>query len=278
MTNSTKNSLTVPAEITAVLRSAGERSKELCYRLLCDQLPPENIIIIEEYPFTRALRKSFEIGIELRRSWTLCVDADMLLRQNGVKALLDLAREGDSLTCQVQGNLFDKLLGKPRRAGPRLYRTSLLPRALACIPADGAAQRPETNVRDEMALLGYRSIYKKITIGVHDFEQYYRDLYRKAFLHAHKHDPETHRLEPLWERLADQDIDYQVALHGLHDGREFEGIIPLDVRRFPREFPIQGLKEKGPLILTDEQWDVERLILEYCQTRLSVDPKRAKCN
>lgn len=277
MINSTGSSSTVQIDMTAVIRSAGERTKDLCYRLLCEQLPPENIIVIEEYPFTRALRQCFQVAIAIGRAWTLCVDADTLLRQQAVENLLGSALETDECIFQVQSDVFDKLFTMPKKAGVRLYRTSLLRRATECIPPDGVTQRPETFVRDQMSLLGYPSIYKRVTVGLHDFEQYYRDLYRKAFVHAHKHAHETRYLEPLWESLGPQDPDYQVALRGLRDGRIFNGIIPLDVRRFPRDPYLQGLHEKGPLTSTySAHWNTESVILQYCRMRLSAGPKSAR--
>ena len=278
MTNSTKSSVTVQAEITAVVRSAGERTKELCYRLLCDQLPPENIVVIEEYPFTSALRKSFQMGIELGRPWTLCVDADTLLRRKSVLNLLTWALATEGRIFQVQCDVFDKLFAVPKKAGVRLYRTSLLSRAIIYIPADGVSQRPETIVRDQMTSLGYPSLYKNVTVGLHDFEQYYRDLYRKAFVHAHKHDWETQYIEPLWQKLSDRDPDYKVALSGLRDGRLFKGIVPLDVRFFSRDISslldLQGFQEKDPFASPDDaRWDTDRVILKYGQMRVSIDSK-----
>ena len=166
----------------------------------------------------------------------------------------------------------------PKKAGVRLYRTSLFSNAIECIPADGAYQRPETHVRDQMALLGYPSIYKRVTVGLHDFEQYYRDLYRKAFVHAHKHDRETRYLEPLWQRLSDRDPDYEVALCGIRDGRSFKGIVPLDVRCFPREISsvlhVQGFQEKSPFVPSDAAlWDTDTVILQYGQMRVSNESK-----
>jgi hypothetical protein len=243
--------------------------------LLCEQVPREHVVAIREYPFTRALRRSFELAIELGRPWTLCVDADMLLRVDGVRTLLDCARASADNVFQVQGNLFDKLFGGPRWVSPRLYRTSLLPKALSGIPADGAAPRPEAAVLDYMASLGHPSLHRDVTIGLHDFEQYDRDIYRKAFHHAHKHDHFMPRLEPLWRRLAAHDADYEVALWGLRDGRSFTGIVPLDVRRFPADLGValqaHGWKEKAELSTEGRSSrDVDLWMLDYVRWRASV--------
>jgi hypothetical protein len=268
----TDGSFSAPTDITAVIRSAGERTKELCYQILCAQMPPPNIIIINEQPFTKALQRSFEIGIELGRQWTLCIDADMLLRQNGVKTLLGWAEGANGMTFQVQGNLLDKMLCGPRKAGPRLYRSSLLRPALKCISLDGMSVRPEAFVADQMTSLGYPSIHNNLTIGLHDFEQYYRDVYRKAVLHAHKHSAHLQYAGPLWHCLASRDSDYEVALWGLRDAEQCQGINSLDARYFPANLdPLlitRGWREKHELEHPAmAKWNTDQVMIEYGRMR-----------
>ena len=263
----------VQSDVTVIVRSANERTRDLSHYLLCDQIPKDNIVVISEYPFTRALRSSFKRAIDLMRPWTLCVDADMLLRRNSVQTLLSWASEADSKTFQVQGHLFDKMFCGPRRAGPRLYRTSLLPKALDCLPSDHISVRPEAFVCKQMATLGYLSIHKHLTLGLHDFEQYYRDIYRKAFVYAHKHAVYLHHLEPLWQRLAGEDPDYRVALWGLRDGRLSHGTVSLDARCFPQDLSPQldrhGLREKNELAPQEiATWDVGSVITRCYRARI----------
>ena len=269
----------VRRDIAVIIRSAGERTRDLCHKLLCDQVLRENIVVISEQPFTRALQRSFELGIEMARRWTLCVDADMLLRKTGVQTLLNWAEAAHANVFQAQGNLFDKILGGPRWVSPRLYRTSLLTKALGCIPGDGASLRPETSVRDQMNSLGYSSLHYNSTIGLHDFEQYYRDIYRKSFVHAHKHAAHMEHLESLWERWAHRDPDYAVALWGLRKGRLSYGMVRLDVRCFPKDLSpllqVQGWEEKKALeIPRDADWDVTQWIIDYGRSRALAEPLR----
>lgn len=264
----------VRQDVTVIIRSAGERTTDLSHQLLREQVPTRNITVICEYPFTRALRKSFELGCELGRPWTLCVDADVLLWSSSIEILFNWVRAADSKVFQIQANLFDTIFGGPRKVGIRLYRTSLLGKALSCIPSDGVTLRPETFVCEQMASLGFPSVYRNQTIGLHDFEQCYRDIYRKAFVHAHKHEAYMQLLEPLWQRLAGHDPDYEVALWGFRAGQLSNDTVPLDVRCFPRDLsPLlvsQGWQEKKELKLTnDAEWDVDKLIIEYGHTRAS---------
>jgi hypothetical protein len=264
----------VQNNVTVILRHVGERTKDLSYRLLTEQVPATNIVVISESPFSRAVQKSFELGIEVGRPWTLCIDADVLLRRNSVSMLFNWALGADSNIFQLQVSVFDKIFGGPRQAGVRLYRSSLLPKAVGCIPADGVSLRPETFVRDQMASLGYLTMCKNATVGLHDFEQYYRDIYRKAFIHAHKHHSSLSYLESLWQRLAHQDPDYQVALWGLRDGQRFDGAVSVDARRFPNDLsPLlhtKGWQEKKELEPTSiANWDVDKVMIEYGRTRAS---------
>ncbi len=267
-------------DVSVIIRRTGERTEDLCYELLCEQVPPENVVLINEYPFRRAAQRSFEIGIELGKPWTLCLDADILLRRNAVQTLLNWAQAADSNVLYVQGAIFDKVFGRRRlMAGPYFHRTSLLPKMLEYMPAEGVSLRPDTDAAMRLATLGHPHLHKDMILALHDFEQYYRDIYRKAFVHAHKHADQMPHLEPLWQRLADQDPDYEVALWGLRDGRLFEGTVLHDVRRFPRDISgllhTKGWQEKPALNLIDVgTWDVDKLITDYCGMRVFVDRGR----
>ena len=255
-------------DITVVIRSAGERTKDLCYHLVCNEVPPENVVVINECPLLRAVQRSYEIGIELGRPWTLCLDADVLLRKNAVQTLRNWAIAAHSNVLYVQGKIFDKIFGKRRWAGHYFHRTSLLPKMLCYMSEEEISFRPDTDSAKRLAALGYPRLQKNLNIALHDFEQYYRDIYRTSFVHAHKHADHMSYLEPLWHRLAGQDPDYQVALWGLRDGRLFEGVVSPDVRRFSRDLNNllgpRGWREKEALDPTPfAPGDVDKLLIEY---------------
>lgn len=270
---------TIDADVTVIIRSAGERTTDLTRQLLRRQVPERNICLIREYPFTQALRRSFELGLELDRPWTLCIDADMLPRGNSVQVLFDWTRTVAPNTFQVQGHVFDKMFGASQRGGPRLYRTALLREALECIPCEEEGTlRPERSTIRRMVARGYSSGRSDVIFAVHDFEQYYRDIYRKAFVHAHKHAPYMRHLEPFWHRMAPWDADYRVALWGLRAGRLSHGFVALDARHFPSDvtglLDSNGLTEKGELAPQEIAcWDVERVIALSYRTRMLAEGK-----
>ena len=87
-------------DLTIIIRSSGERTLHYCNQLLNLQIPEEQIIVIEETPFSAALRKMIQIGTEKGKEWTLCIDADVLVRTDSIKNLMRAAENADK-------NIFD---------------------------------------------------------------------------------------------------------------------------------------------------------------------------
>jgi hypothetical protein len=106
------------------------------------------------------------------------------------------------------------------------------------------AARPEGLAMQWIAELGFPFFHAHTTLGLHYYEQWYRDVYRKGFCHAHKFGPAVEGYwRPMWERLAPGNRDYQVALLGMWAGREFEGTVMSDIRQFPAEDVERILRE-----------------------------------
>ncbi len=121
--------------VYVVIRSAEERTEQLCKKLILEQgVFPENLCIVREVPFSAALKKAYELGIERGLKWTLCIDADVLLRPGAVEKMIALAENQDKKVCEIEGFVLDKFAGGPRTGGIHLYRTSLLLKALEHIP------------------------------------------------------------------------------------------------------------------------------------------------
>ena len=59
--------------------------------ILTKQVPVENLFLIHEVPFSQAVRRTFEIGIEQNKKWTIAVDADILLNDNSVQRMVEKA-------------------------------------------------------------------------------------------------------------------------------------------------------------------------------------------
>lgn len=206
------------SDILAVIRSSGERTQDACRRLLELQVPAAHVVVVEDRPFEATLRRTCAIGAGSGARWMMTLDADVLLRDGSVDLLLAQAERMPGHGFQIEGVVFDKLSGTLRRAGQRIYRAALLERALELIPADGTEMRPEMTTIERMRARGFPSHTAPVVMGVHDFEQYYRDLYRKAFMHAHKHLVWLTPFIERWRAGAPSDPDFAVALRGLSDG------------------------------------------------------------
>jgi len=70
--------------LTVVIRSIGERTENKCYQLIEKQISKRNIFIVRKRPFTESIKESFKIAIEEKRKWLLCIDADVLVRENAI--------------------------------------------------------------------------------------------------------------------------------------------------------------------------------------------------
>lgn len=218
----------VNENVTTIIRTVGERTEELCRKLLEKQITRDNIYIVREIPFTEAVRKTFEMGILENRKWTFVVDADVLVRPGVIEEAINYAEKANKRVFKIEGKVIDKFLDSPREAGTHWYRTELMNHAIGLIPQPDGVIRPETYVRNAMKAKGFPFIKTDILTGLHDFEQYYRDIYRKCFIQAKKHYERAIKRLPEWEEKAKTDYDYSVALAGFYAGKEYKGNVYID--------------------------------------------------
>lgn len=234
---------------TLIIRSAGERTLELCKKLILEQGVPEaQVFVVQEVPFSAAMRKSFEIGISEGRKWTVCVDADVLLKAGSIGHMLAEAEKQSGNVCELQAYVLDKFFGGPREAGFHLYRTSLLNEVIARIPTDEPL-RPESDTIKAMIRDGYQVARIHYLLGIHDFEQYYRDIFRKCFVQAHKHLHRAELLISVCKQGMQNDYDYRVGLDGFVAGIYFTRDVSIDASQsyYHEAYNKLEIKEKNKL-------------------------------
>jgi hypothetical protein len=222
---SIKNLLT---DTTVVVRTVGERTTDVCTHLLRKVVSEKNVFVINEIPFSRAVRQCFEIGIEQGRKWTLVVDADVLVRAGFVAEILMFAERQQANTFVTQGLVHDKFFNLMRPAGNHLYRTKHLPLAIPLIPEEGNTLRPEATTIDRMVERGFLFFQKDFLVGLHDYEQHYVDIAKKCFVQAHKHDRFVSHVWPQWQARAEIDLDYRAAIIGAEAGRQHRKTVFID--------------------------------------------------
>lgn len=239
-------------DLTVIIREANERTLPLCRELLESEFGKDKVVVVSEVPFTKALKKTYEIGIERGCPWTLVIDADVLIREGAIEYLLRVAESVDSNVFEIQGKVLDKLIGGARDAGNHLYRTAHLREAITKIPHKNNSARPEYDTIRRMRSEGFPYLVLDVIVGLHDYEQCFCDVYRKAFFHTHKHAQEMPYWESMWRKLSHCDDDYKVALKGAIDGKEYSGRVLSDVRlfhsvEFAKILNGLGLEEKSEL-------------------------------
>lgn len=256
--------------VTVIIRSCGERTTEYCRNIISKQVFNENIFIINETPFSKAVEKTFTIGIKQKKKWTLAIDADVLVRSDGIKLLLENANKLDDNYFIIQGKILDFLFGYAKNGGPHLYRTNHLNEALKLIPKEGKTFRPESYTYGLMEQRGYKSLYIDSIIAIHDYEQYFVDIYRKAFLHSKKHKENNKYLEKRWNLFTRSNIDFKIALKGLEDGKNYKENVSVDRKAFPSELKfVNGIKtkEKSKLNLNTDPVFIDAEIKKYLDNR-----------
>lgn len=222
--------------VTVIIRSVGERTESICREIISKQIPEKNIFIVGEIPFSATLKKSFDLGIAEDRKWTLCIDSDVLLADGTIDKMLKIAEMQPENICEVQFHIFDKFFNMRRQAGNHLYRTSLLHEVIRRIPEEGINIRPEFHTLTIMKEAGFPYISFDETIGCHDYEQFNSDIFRKMYVHAHKHTEYIPTLVSLWRERCANDFDFQVALWGLAAGIAFNQAVYINKNTAPYEF------------------------------------------
>ena len=178
------------------------------------------------------------------QKWTMALDADILLSPN---AIAELRREGgidapDYL--QVQGRILDKIIGMYRQAGPRIYRTALLRRALEYVPEAGCEIRPEFMCFSKWANWDIRRV-ALAQCWASTTSSSIRDLYRKSFVHAKKHAELVSQLVERCSRNLHDDPDFSVILKGLRDGLAHRGPVRMTAPDTWRFFFIERRRSSG---------------------------------
>jgi hypothetical protein len=234
---------TINENVTLIIRSVGERTEQACFNLLKKVFHESHIMIVRETPFSESIRQSFKIAIDRALPWTLCIDADVLVDIEQLSTLIQKAIHTDDNVLQMQGLVLDKFIPVIRPAGNHLYRTALLGKALEFIPEEGTSLRPETDMLNEMSKQGYPWLQCDVLVGIHDFEQYFEDIYRKCFLQAHKHNYLIPLIEPYWIEKSRYDLDFKVAVLALRSGKVYGEKLFID-KNFLKEEAIDVLSMK----------------------------------
>lgn len=241
-----KKNIDLMNNLAILIRYSGERSFELSKYAIEQQLSPISPIeVISSWPFEDTLIKSYEAALRLNKEYTLMVDADTIALFDSVNKLMQTAHKTKPFI--TQGLIYDNIFSKYRRAGHHLYRTELLARAVKYIPKKGQYLRPESFVIKKILQEGEKKLYTNILFGVHDFEQYFADLYRKSVNHGHKHQYLWRELEEALKSNSIEDERNVISLgffEGMTNSRHFSLNSTLDVQSIKNRIYFLGISER----------------------------------
>lgn len=223
--------------VTIVIRTAGERTIDACYKILAKQVPESSIFVLAESPFSKAVVKTFEIGIREQKQWTIAIDADWLLTETAIEEMVKIVSSFPEDLYIYQGMILDYLYNEYRFNGPHLYNTKHLPQALKEMSANPNELRPESFTYRKMAKHGFFTYCDTRCYAIHDFEQYAKDYYRKGFFHGKKAFPD--QLGAMLHTIRDRivvDSNYEIALMGLLDGVADTASVQVDIDYFEKKY------------------------------------------
>lgn len=210
--------------VTVIVRSVGERTEGLCCSLIKEQIPEDNIHLISEGPFYKTLEATFKTALRENRKWTLCLDADVLIRPSFIKDIIEYAEGRPADVVEINAVAIDKFLLSPREVGQRLYRTQALEQAILYVDAAKEEIRPETFIVNQLLKEGFHQDRIDLLVGIHDYEQSYKDIYRKIFVHTKKHQAAGIAADyKLWKQRQLYDNDYKVAVAAYEASLKYTG-------------------------------------------------------
>lgn len=267
MTQRTVHVYPRPDELTVVIRAAGERTESLCAGLLRQQIPdPSQLHVLHEAPFSSAVRRTFEIGMQTNRPWLVAIDADIIPLNDVVLRIREICGKMAPEAFVATPLFLCKSVGGLATRGLHCYRASLLEEAYGLIGEVPPGHRPESCIHDSMVARGYtRECYAKI-FGLHEYEQSYIHIYLKAMLRYRK-DEFREQIRSSLEQRAEQDPDCEVALWGFEDARR-------DVEhgvQLPDEYDWTGDYPRFAHRMQEKKWSEKAALVRHETTNIVID-------
>ncbi len=171
-------------KITVVVRTNGERTIDLCCRLLQEQIDPGYVFVINEKPFFSAVEKTFAIGAGTDTQYLFALDADVLLFRDAINYTVSEAeRKMNDHVFRIDFPILDKF--RDRVIGSHLYNNAYSKAFLEFLNANPESP---TYLRAESDNIGrfsqafgldWAGIEPKHSVGYHDYHQFLKDIVRK---------------------------------------------------------------------------------------------------
>lgn len=226
-------------DIVIVVRSCGERTVPRLLKDLYRMLPMCEVNLVEKSPFYEALLEHFDISRKSSAKFTFGLDGDIILYEQAPELILNCIQNFDTENIIRQHfKVHDKFLGI-LDAGNQLFNNRFAEEFYQYLKnkGDKSCWRPESDnlfkFSDMKGLKRDLETPDKF-IGLHEHEQYYRNVFQSMKNRAIKYlRDKNQRLNELEGLVAENkdDMDYIVALEGFRAGME-ESELVLDKDRY----------------------------------------------
>ncbi|MFV1974451.1 MAG: hypothetical protein ACC651_01810 [Candidatus Scalindua sp.] len=246
-------------ELEFVIRTVGERTEDVCVELVNLQKDEhESLHLLRENTHAKAVESTIAIGLESRAEWLVAIDADMLLTPGSILSIRKEIRSCSDAIVVLHPAVVDKLY-RMRRWGLTVYRKA----ALEELNIKFQDIKKKQNIKIESAAIKalgenkQRQVYfSREVAAIHDFYQYYKDLYRKAYLNVSRNQGFNKDVKKCWKRLANSDPDYLVMYKAMEDATVESRNLTNSISDFKSSeldsiVSGLGLKEKPPLLWDD---------------------------
>jgi len=186
--------------------------------LLAAQISDERVDTVSGKPHAVAVEETMIIGMRTDADWVVALDADMLLFPNAVASMRHELSELAGARPVVLFGIYDKLYSM-KRWGLTVYSASILPELHATFQSVKQRQnlKIENAAISEMRKKGQAVVFSKTVVALHDFFQYYGDLYRKVYLNTIRNPGYTQRARQYWRKMSAIDPDYRVMAMAMQD-------------------------------------------------------------
>lgn len=227
-----------------IVRTAGERTADVCIARLIAMLPDAKIHRLEIAPFADAVRECYRIGSLSEGEWFLTCDGDVLPDENLLTFVDRLKMYPD--VGMVVATIDDWILDMERPGGVRACHPSV---AIKIANNVKVTRRPESLA---LRRAGVVTMIDETVVGTHDKEQWLRGVYRTTLHHLHKHKRDAPKKRALRKQALRTDHpDFVMVAAALRDRIRYDY---MNSNAFP-EAPLAefGLTEKEPLCSDTEK-------------------------
>lgn len=201
--------------MNTIIIHSNERTVKKCGELLYQQVSRDKVHLVSDKPFAMSLKRAYELALTFSEKWFIIIAGDQYILPEVVKGF-EAEIELNPDVFRISGRGYDKLWMDTRLLAPCVYNTSYLKEALSI---DFLKQiRPETYVIQKLDIPYI--LKRNFVTSMHDFNQYYSDIYRKGVF---QNDKNVNYINEIIEKLeSSEDMDHKIFLEGILGNLNFK--------------------------------------------------------